>query len=188
MAAFSNAHPTIRISLDERMSPEIVRGVREGSADLGVLWDLFDDLAGLQSLPYRHDRLCVAMSPQHPLARRPSLAYAETLAEPSINVSPGGQLDQLLRRQAALVGRLPSHRMQVSSLDAGFRMVVAGLGLAVMPLEAATPHAGAGRMALVPLSDAWAVRRFVVVTRSAPLLPAVARLLAESLRDAAVSG
>ncbi|MFO1287484.1 MAG: LysR family transcriptional regulator [Rubrivivax sp.] len=184
IAAFLERQPGIRIGLEERTSPDIVRGVRDGAADLGVLWDHID-LAGLPALPYRSDRLCVAMSPQHPLARRPSLAYAETLAEPSINVSPGGQLDQLLRRQAALVGRLPSHRMQVSSLDAGFRMVAAGLGLAVMPLEAATPHAGAGRMALVPLSDAWAVRRFVVVTRSAPLLPAAARLLAESLQAAA---
>ena len=180
IAAFLGRHPGIRIGLDERMSPDIVRGVREGSADLGVLWDLID-LSGLQVLPYRSDRLCVALSPDHPLARRPSLSYADILGQPSINVSPGGQLDQLLRRHAALLGRLPSYRMQVSSLDAAARMVVAGLGLAILPFEVATPHAGAGRVALVPLAETWAVRRFVVVTRPTPLLSAPARLLAESL-------
>jgi DNA-binding transcriptional LysR family regulator len=184
IAAFLARHPGIRVGLDERMSPDIVRGVREGNADLGVLWDLID-LSGLQVLPYRSDRLCVALSPDHPLARRPSLSYADTLDQPSINVSPGGQLDQLLRRHAALLGRLPSYRMQVSSLDAAARMVAAGLGLALLPLEAATPHAGAGRLALVPLAETWAVRRFVLITRPAPLLSVAARLLAESLRQTA---
>jgi DNA-binding transcriptional LysR family regulator len=184
IAVFLEQQPGIRIGLDERMSPDIVRSVREGNADLGVLWDLID-LSGLQVLPYRTDKLCVAMSPDHALARRPSLALADILDEPSINVAPGGQMDQLLRRHAALLGRLPQHRMQVSSLDAACRMIAAGLGLAVLPLEAATPHAGAGRMALVPLAEPWAVRRFVIVTRAAPLLSAAARLLADSLRRAA---
>jgi DNA-binding transcriptional LysR family regulator len=185
VAAFMDEHPGIRISLDERMSPEIVRGVREGSADLGVLWDRINDLSGLQVLPYRHDRLCVAMPPSHPLARRPSLRYADTLDQPSINVGPGGQMDQLLRRQAALAGRLPQHRMEVSSLDVACRLVAAGLGLAVLPLEAATPHAGAGRLAFVPLAEPWAVRRFVLVARAEPLLSASARLLVERLCEMA---
>src|SRR2546423_4729095 len=184
IAAFMAAHPAIHVALEERMSPDIVRGVRDGNADLGVLWDLID-LAGVQVLPYRTDRLCVALSPDHPLARRPSLALADFLDQPSIGVSPGGQLDQLVRRHAALLGRLPSYRMQVSSLDAATRMVAAGLGLAILPLEAATPHAGAGRLALVPLAESWAVRRLVVVTRPAPLSSAAARLLAERLRERA---
>jgi len=187
IAAFLEQHPGIHIALDERMSPDIVRGVREGTADIGVLWDLIADLSGLDALPYHTDRLCVALSPNHPLARRPSLRYADTLEQPSINIAPGGQMDQLLRRQAALLGRLPSHRMHVSSFDAACRLIAAGLGLAIVPLEAATPHAGAGRLALVPLAEAWAVRRFVVVTRAAPLLSAAARLLVESLRAAAQS-
>ncbi len=47
-------------------------------------------------------------------AGRPSLRFVDTLDQPSINVSPGGQMDQLLLRQAALAGRLPAYRMQVS--------------------------------------------------------------------------
>lgn len=187
VAGFVSLHPGIRISLDERMSPDIVRGVREGRADLGLLWDHISDLAGLQVLPYRSDRLCVAMSPDHALARRSSLRYVDTLDQLSINVSPGGQMDQLLRRQAALAGRLPSHRMQVSSLDAACRLVCAGLGLAILPMEAVAPQAGAGRLALVPLAEAWAVRRFVVVAREGPLMSAVARRLAEHLTAAATS-
>lgn len=185
VAAFVDQHPRIRISLDERTSPDIVRGVREGSADLGVLWDLIVDLSGLQVLPYRSDRLVVVMAPDHALARRPKLRFAETLDQPAINVSPGGQMDQLLRRHAALLGRLPAHRMQVSSLDAACRLVGAGLGLAILPREAVTPHAGTGRLVFVPLAETWAVRKFVVVARAAPLTSASASLLARHLEQAA---
>lgn len=181
IAGFLARHPTLRVSLDERMSPDIVRSLREGAADLGVLWDRAE-LSGLHTVPYRSDHLCVAMAPSHPLARRPSLGYADTLDEVSIGVAPGGLMDQLLRRQAALTGRLPAYRMQVSNMDAACRIVAAGLGLAVLPREAAVPHAGAGRLALVPLSDAWATRQFVVASRKEPLVSASARLLMEFLR------
>jgi len=77
---------------------------------------------------------------------------------------------------------LPAYRMQVSNMDAACRIVAAGLGLAVLPREAAVPHAGAGRLALVPLSDAWATRQFVVASRKEPLVSASARLLMEFLR------
>ena len=179
-------HPGLRVSLDERTSPDIVRCLREGAADLGVLWDLAD-LSGLHTVPYRSDHLCAGDGAQPP-------AGAPADAEPmprhvgrrsSVGVAPGGLMDQLTRRQAALIGRSPAHRIQVSSIDAACRIVAAGLGLAVLPREAAVPHAGAGRLALVPLSDAWAVRRFVVATRPQPLRSASARLLAEHLQAAA---
>lgn len=180
IARFLARHPTLRVTLDERTSADIVRGLQEGAADLGVLWDQAD-LRGLHTLPYRGDHLCVAMAPDHPLARRNALRFDETLDQDSVGVSTAGLMDRMLRRQAALAGRTLAHRIQVSSLDAACRIVAAGLGIAILPREAAVPHAGAGRLALVPLSDAWALRRFVVASGSPPLVSASARLLAEHL-------
>ncbi len=54
--------------MEERVSPEIVRGVREGLASLGVCWDAAD-LGTLQSRPYRSDHLCMVVPAGHPLAR-----------------------------------------------------------------------------------------------------------------------
>lgn len=180
-------HPHLRVSLDERVSPDIVRSLREGAADLGVLWD-HADLAGLHLVPYRSDHLCVAMAPSHALARRPSLRFVDTLDQVSIGVATGGLMDQLLRRQAALAGRMPTHRIQVSSMDAACRIVAAGLGLAILPREVAVPHAGAGRLALVALAETWAERRFVIASRPEPLRSGSARLLTEYLRAVATSG
>lgn len=180
IGAFLKRWQAVRVSLDERISPEIVRGVREGSADLGVLWDAAD-LTGLATVPYRSDHLCVAVPQTHALARCRALAFADTLDEVSIGVAPGGLMDTMLRRQAAMAGRSLAYRIQVSSLDAACRIVAAGLGIAVLPREATAPHAVPPGLAMIPLADGWAVRRFVVCTRPDRPLSAAARLLAEHL-------
>ena len=186
IAAFLNAYQSVRVSLDERVSPEIVRSVAEGVTDVGVLWDAAD-LRGLQQRPYRCDHLQVALHASHPLAHRRRLHYAETLDQVSIGVSPSGMMDAMLRRQAALLGRTPNQRIQVSSLEAACRIVAAGLGIAILPHEAVVSHATSSGLAMVPLADAWARRRFVVCSRPGAALPAAARLLIEHLEARALA-
>lgn len=176
VAGFLDQHPRLRVSLDEAISMEITRAVLEGGADLGVLWDQ-GDLSGLSVAPYRSDHLCLAMAPQHPLARRNALRLADVLDEPMVGVISAGRLGRLLDQQAALLGRALVYRLQVSSLDTACRIVSAGLGLAILPREAVAPHAGAGQLALVPLDEAWAQRRFVIVSREGAALSGSVKLL-----------
>lgn len=180
IAAFLARHQAVRVSIDERLGNEIVRAVREGSAELGVLWNVAD-LAGLQAVPYRADHLCVVLHPAHPLARRRRLRFEETLDHAAVGVAPGGAMDQMLRRQAALLGRAPLYRIQVSSLDASCRIVAAGLGLAILPRESTAPFAGAAGLTMVPLAEPWAERRFVICSRAEALVSATARALVEHL-------
>jgi len=181
IGSFLKRYQAVRVSLDERVSSDIVRSVREGAADLGVLWDVAD-LGGLHTVPYRRDHLCVAVHPDHPLAGRRKLRFEDTLAHAAIGVAPGGMMETMLRRQAALLGRSIVYRIQVSSLDAACRIVAAGLGLAVMPREAISPSASTAGLVLLPLGDAWAERRFVVCSRPEGSVSATARLLIEHLR------
>ena len=184
IGAFLQQHPRVRVSLDERVSPEIVKAVREGSADLGVLWDA-SDLSGLTTLAYRSDRLCLAAPLAHALARRKRVSFADALPHVSVSVAPGGTMDQLLTREAARLSATLVNRIQVSSMDAAARIVAAGLGPAILPREAVELHAASQRLALVPLTDAWARRQFVVCLRADGSASATTRLLAESLRLAA---
>lgn len=184
VASFLERHESVRVGLDERASDEVVREVREGAADLGVVWDAVDS-SGLRALPYRADHLGVVLQPAHPLARRRRVRFADTLDHPSVGVSPGGLVDRVMRRQAALLGRDLAQRMQVSSLDAGVRIVAAGLGLAILPFEAASAHVSASRLVMLPLAEPWSERRFVIVMREEQWLSAAARLLVGHLREQA---
>jgi DNA-binding transcriptional LysR family regulator len=184
IGAFLQRHPRVRVSLDERVSPEVVQSVREGSAELGVLWDR-SDLAGLAALPYRQDRLCLAAPRGHALAGRRRISFADALPHVAVSIAPGGMMDRLLQREAARLGQPLVSRIQVSGMDAAARVVAAGLGPAILPREAVQMHAVSARLALVPLADSWARRRFVICLRADGSVSATTRLLAEALRDAA---
>ena len=182
IGAFLQQYQSARVTLDEALSPDIVRHVREGAADLGVLWDAAD-MSGLHTVPYRSDHLCVALHPSHPLAQRKRLRFEQTLEYAAIGVAPGGMMETMLRRHAAVLGRSLAYRIQVASFNAACRIVAAGLGLAVLPREAVAPDVQAAGLTLLPLQEPWVQRRFVVCSRAESTLPATARLLMQHLRD-----
>jgi DNA-binding transcriptional LysR family regulator len=180
IAAFLGKHRKMRVALEERNTPEIVRGVREGAVDFGVCWDA-GELSGLETVPYRVDHLCIVCRPTHPLASRKRLAFADTLGYEQIQIRPGSLAQHTLRRAAALANETLHQRIQVSTFDAACRNVAAGLGIAVLPREAVQVTASGNKLRLVPLTDAWAERRFVICMRSRDTLTAAARLLADFL-------
>ena len=182
IACFLQQYQSARVTLDEALSPDIVRHVREGATDLGVLWEVADT-SGLHTVPYRCDHLCVVVHPLHPLARRKRVRFEETLDHAAIGVAPGGTMETLLRRQAAVLGRTLAYRIQVASLNAACRIVAAGLGLAVLPREAVGPDVHAAGLVQLPLHEPWVERRFVVCSRAESTLPATARLLMQHLRE-----
>lgn len=184
VGSFLAANRHVRVSLEERVSSEIVRGVREGAADFGVCWDA-GDLKGLQTLRYRADHLCVAMLPTHPLAAAGRVAFVDTLAYEQIEIQPGSIVQRTLRRAAALAAKPLRHRIQVSNFEAACRNVAAGLGIAVVPREAAEEYARALYLQLLPLTDSWSERRFVICLRSRESLTSTARLLVDYLQQRA---
>ncbi len=187
IGSFLSLHKTVRVSLEERVSSDIVRGVLEGQADIGVCWDA-GELGALQTRPYKSDHLCAAVPAAHPLARRKRIAFVDTLAYEQIEILAGSIVQLTLRRAAALAGQTLHHRIQVSTFDAACRNVAAGLGIAIVPREAADAQVRGLDLRLVPLTDDWAVRRFVICVRSRETLSAAARLLADFLHERARTG
>jgi DNA-binding transcriptional LysR family regulator len=185
VAAFLAEHRSVRVSLDERMSSAIVRGVREGAADFGVCWEA-GEIGDLDTLSYRSDHLCAVVPRVHALAKRRRVAFLDTLAYEQIEIQPGSIVQKTLRRAAVLAGAELRHRIQVSTFDAACRNVAAGLGIAIVPLEVASAFAPALGLKLLPLTDKWSERRFVICTRPGDPVTSVARLLIDHLHARAV--
>lgn len=173
--------PGIRISLREASSPEMVRQVREGSADLAVCWDAAD-LDGLNTLPYRDDHACAVVPADHPMARRKLLSFEETLSHDFISAMPGSMMEIMLRRQAFALGKTLSARVEVQSFDGVVRAVAAGLGLGILPREVISPLLKETLpIRVIPLSDSWATRHFVLAFRAPPYSSQATLLLAQHL-------
>jgi len=182
VAAFLQApgHQQIQVSLEERVSPEVARGVREGSASVGICWDAAD-LDGLETQSYRGDHLAICAHASHPVAALERVHFADVLDYEYVNMPALSAVQQMLTRAAAVQGKLLQHRMQVSHFEAALRVVRANLAISVMPAEIAQPFAQAYGLRLVPLADEWAQRRFAICYRRQDLLSPAARLLVAHL-------
>jgi DNA-binding transcriptional LysR family regulator len=180
------AHRNIKVDIEEPFSRDLVRQVREGSASVGVCWDSVD-FEGLQRRPYREDHLALAVHPEHPLARRRTLRFEQTLDHEHVGLQPSTAVHAMLQRAAARAGRTVSYRVIVSNFDAAFRVVAANLGVSVVPMEVGVPYAAMLGIRVIPLGDSWARRSFAVCFRDAQALQPAAQRLVEHLVARAVA-
>lgn len=179
IAAFMRdpANRSIRVDIEERLSRDVVQMVGDGSASIGVCWDRID-FGGLQQLAYRGDELALAVHEDHPLAHHGSLRFEQTLEHEFVGLPPATAVHMMLHRAAARAGRMMSYRVVVSSFDAALRVVAAGLGIGVIPLQVTRGLKAHPGIKAIPLTDSWARRRFAVCFRErAALTPAALRLV-----------
>ncbi|MFI5446299.1 LysR family transcriptional regulator [Polaromonas sp. UC242_47] len=174
------AHRDIQVDMEERVSAEVVRGLKDGSASVGVCWDVadFEDLA---SRPYRSDHLAVVTHPGHALATRKTLRFEQTLGDDHVGLPPSSAVQIMLQRAAARAGKPLAYRAVVSTFDAAMRVVRANLAICVVPREVAEPYAQVLGLTVIPLTDAWAKRRFAICFRDYASLSPAARLLTDHL-------
>ncbi|MET0540562.1 MAG: LysR family transcriptional regulator [Variovorax sp.] len=171
------AHRDIRIDIEEALSRDLVRGIREGVAPLGVCWDAAD-LEGLDTRGYRRDHLAIVAHPSHPVSRLQRCAFEQTLAFDHVGLPASTAVHTMLARAAAIIGTPINYRAVVSTFDASMRCVRANLGIAVVPREVAEPVAQSLGVKVLPLTDRWAQRRFALCFQDqAKLSPAAALLV-----------
>lgn len=98
------AHRDIQVSLEERVSPDVVQGIRDGSASIGICWDAAD-LTGLETCGYRTDHLAVVAHALHPVAQHQSVRFADVLDHEFVSMPALSAVQVLLARAAAVEGR-----------------------------------------------------------------------------------
>lgn len=182
VAAFlqAPAHANIQVDMEERISPEVVRGVRDGAASLGICWDAAD-IGTLRHRRYRSDHLCMVVPAGHPLAANASLRFEQTLDYDHVSLPVNSAVQVMLQRAAARIGRSVNYRVIVSNFEAALRVVRAGLAISLVPREVAQLHAAAWGLTLIPIAEPWARRRFIICFRDAQALSPAAQLLVDHL-------
>lgn len=184
--AYMRAHPLVEIHLDERHSVQVIEAIAQGEGDIGIFAMRGDTKAlceanGLQIVPYQTLRLALVARPDHPLASRRRVAFAEVVKFDLIRVSESSLISELLRHAADAEGLTLNCRLQVSTLDSARRMIQAELGVAIMSELSASAYSKAMDLACVPLSDAWAEYQLAICARSPDRLSRSVRLMLECL-------
>jgi LysR family transcriptional regulator, benzoate and cis,cis-muconate-responsive activator of ben and cat genes len=89
LRAFQRAMPNVHVKLHDWSNNAILDGIRDGRLQLGLIVPPTKTSA-LQDVRYEelfHERVCVAVAPQHPFARRRAIPIAEVAAEPLIGLT-----------------------------------------------------------------------------------------------------
>lgn len=176
LAAFLAANPDVRIELAEALSDHTIHAVENGHAEIGIFADNVP-APGLQTRPYRQDRLVVLVPNAHPLAQLPTVSLANTLDYDYVALNQGSSLLRRINDAAASTGKRLKVRIQVSSFDGICRMIEAGLGIGILPLGSVHPGLLASKLRAIPLEGDWAVRTlYVGVADASRLSPEAANL------------
>ena len=180
LAAFSAAHPAIKIAIEEHRSGAIVQALQAGTTDIGIVME-GAPTGSLQCFDYRTDMLVAVLPKRHPL-RGKRVAFAKLLDYDFVGLESDTVISQLLAAAAVAAEKPLRLRVQLKGFDVVAKMIQAGLGIGVLPEGAARSFASPMRLRLVPLTDAWARRRMWVCVRDYASLPASARQLVDHLK------
>jgi DNA-binding transcriptional LysR family regulator len=183
LSGFFAAHDLLKVDLQERSSGQVVRGIEEGTAEIGICAGEADAHA-LEAFHYRYDHLVLVMRADHPLAARSELPFVDTLDFDQIGLHTASSIYLRSQYAATQAGKPLRLRINVPGFDAVCRMVQANMGIGLMPDRAFEVVGKGMSLHAVALRDDWARRELKIVVRESAHLSKPGQLMLDHLRDA----
>ncbi|WP_198968735.1 LysR family transcriptional regulator [Xylophilus sp. ASV27] len=175
---FARDFPQVDLVLRELENTAIVQAVIQGDADIGVFAMAPGlDLGGINTHPYRTDRLVAVVPEAHPLAAHASVSFEELVPENLIVISA---MHATFAKAARKLGGEYKPKYSVRSTGVAMSLAQARLGVTVQP-ECDVVQAQIDGVVAVPMSDAWARRIVQIATPRERTLSPAARALLEQL-------
>jgi DNA-binding transcriptional LysR family regulator len=178
---FLGKYPLVEVHLEERISTVITKSVAESVADIGI-FTLGTHAQNVEIFPYGSDQLVLITPKDHPLAKRKSVSFSETLDYNYVGLHAGGSMNLQLVNVASHFGKSLKLRMQVTSFDALCLMVEAGLGIGILPRDSAKVFLKSLNINVIALDEPWAKRELAICVRSYDSLSVAAKSLVDHLR------
>ncbi|HEX5619661.1 MAG TPA: LysR family transcriptional regulator [Solirubrobacteraceae bacterium] len=176
---FHRTHPAIEITLSNQQNEPLLAGVANAEFDAAIVG------VGAQPLPPGVDArvvatepLALAVAPDHPLARRRTIAVADLRDVPMITLVPGSGLRAVLEQACRAAGFSPRITAETGELSSLVELVAAGLGVALLPQSAA-----ASAVHIVRVTRPRLERRTALAWNSAAGSPAARAFLAIAERQ-----
>lgn len=180
LSRFLVSHPHVNVVLEEHMTDEILRAVREEAADIGLIGGN-PGTHELEVFPYANDRMVVITPADHALSPRGTVDFEEAIGYEFVGVSESNTLHFFLARLGDQLGKSFRTRTLVRSLYEVSCLVEAGVGISIIEGVAARRFAETMKIRIVPLSDPWSLREINICVRQLSALPPFAQELVAQL-------
>jgi DNA-binding transcriptional LysR family regulator len=184
LARFLVDNPKINVDVQEHTSPETVRAVDEGIADLGIIVGLVNT-RGLMVTPFRDDRFVVIVPNHHAMAGERAIRFHRVLEWNYIGLNERSSHQQYVSKTALLLGQSIQLRTQVESFEAVCHMVAAGVGVSIVPESTTRRLRDTLPFSVVELDEDWSKRELKLVSRPREDLAAPVSKLFDALAEQA---
>lgn len=178
LAAFSERHPGVRVSLQVANREAVLAALAENRTDLAITGQPPDSVDVIAQ-HFMDNPLVVIAAPSHPLARLAAVPLARLAREVLVVREPGSGTRAAMERHFAQRGIEPRAGCELSSNEAIKQAVQAGLGLGVVSAQTLELELETRRLVVLPVESFPILRHWYVVhRRHKRLSPAAAALRA----------
>jgi DNA-binding transcriptional LysR family regulator len=181
IGTFRAQHPRVMVRLVEESGDEVLASVKSGQADFAISYTGMHD-PDVEFTPLLEEPFVLACRPEHPLAKRRSLRWAELGEHPYALVSHDSRIRFLIDQALEGIGPLPRPVCEVRHVSTLIGIVETGLAVAVVP-QLALPNAPAPVVG-IPLKDPVITRTVGMLRRRGRSLSPAAQALAAILLEA----
>ncbi len=145
LAAFHAAHPAVTLALHTANTAAIAAMLLARALDVALVEGPVD-APGIDVLPWRQDPMVLVASASHELAAIDSLQAGDLAGATMVVREPGSGTRDVALAAMAAAGIRPRAVLEAGSTEMIRQMVMAGLGVAIVPEAAVHDQIAAGRL------------------------------------------
>jgi DNA-binding transcriptional LysR family regulator len=163
LVRYETANPSVRLIVRTGHSEEILEMAVRGDIDVGLVRELHHP--ALETMALYVDELVLVVEPRHPLGRLRRISLARVRDARLILFDRTSSYYDLTNALFRPAGSLPRGVLELDHIDAAKQMVLAGLGIALLPTTAVADELRDGRLRRIELIGTPTIERRIVSIR-----------------------
>ena len=157
LKAFRKDHPAVEVKLTPGAAPRLIRQLRSGAADLGLLTLPIDD-PHLVTVPVMREELMLVTAPTHPLARRRQITPQDLVGQPFVLFEAGSNSRKAIEQFFVREQIAPKVVTETENVEIIKALVAVGMGISIIPYQAVAGEVRAGKLFCARISGVQLVR------------------------------
>jgi DNA-binding transcriptional LysR family regulator len=151
LAKFKQAYPAVEVAVRTGRSQQIQQLVLDDTVPLGLVHSPLNSHPEIEAVPLYSEPIVLVAHAGHQLAGRQEVTAEQLAAEPFITSDRASGYWSLVDQFWASIGIAPRVTMELDSIEATKRMVMYGLGLAMLPMITVEPELKTRQLVTVPV-------------------------------------
>jgi DNA-binding transcriptional LysR family regulator len=157
LKAFRKEHPGVEVKLTPGATPRLIRQLRTGTADLGLLTLPIDE-PNLASVPVMREELLLVTAPTHPLSKRKHVTPRDLIGQPFVLFEAGSNSRKAIEAFFVREQIAPKVVTETENVEIIKALVMVGMGIAIIPYQAVAREVRSGQLFCTRIAGQQLVR------------------------------